>query len=72
MLRRWAVDGVGSAPAWGGAWASASKKRSMGLGTAARGAVDGCSSVGRCTSLGVKEEERGARNGGLGGGGRVL
>ena len=28
-----------------------------------RGAVDG---VGRCTGIGVKEEERGARNGGVG------
>ena len=27
------------------------------------GAVDGCSGMGRCTSVGVEEEERGARNG---------
>ena len=72
VLRRRAVDGVGSAPAWGGARASALKKRSAGLGTVARGAVDGCSSVGQCTGVGVEEEERGARNGGAGGGGRVL
>ena len=64
VLRRRAVDGVGSAPAWGGARASTSKKRSTGLGMAAWGAVDGCSGVGRCTGLGVEEEERGARNGG--------
>jgi len=61
MLQRGAVDGGGSALAWGGAWASASKKRSAGLGTAARGAVDGCSGVGRCTGVGVEEEERGER-----------
>ena len=30
------------APVWGGARASASKKRSAGLGMAAQGAVDGC------------------------------
>ena len=60
------------APAWGDARASASKKRSAGLGTAALGAVDGCSSMGRCTGVNVEEEERGARNGGAGGGGRVL
>ena len=63
VLRRGAVDGVGSAPAWGGAWASASNKRSDGLGTAARGAVDGCSGVGRCMGVDVEEDERGARNG---------
>ena len=61
VLRHRAVDGVGSAPAWGGARASALKKRSAGLGTAARGAVDGCSGVGRCTGVGVEEEERGER-----------
>jgi hypothetical protein len=72
VLWRRAVDGVGSAPAWGGAQASASKKRSVGLGTVAWGAVDGCSGMGRCTGLGVEEEERGARNGGAGGSGRVL
>ena len=63
VLRRGTVDGVGSAPAWGGARASASKKRSAGLGTAVRGAVDGCSGVGRCTGVGVEEEECGAGNG---------
>ena len=68
VLQRLAVDGVGSALAWGGAWALASKKRSAGLGTTARGAVDGCSGVGRCMGLGVEEEERGARNSGTGGG----
>ena len=31
-----------------------------------------CSGVGRCTGVGVEEEERWARNGGAGGGGRVL
>ena len=72
VLRCRAVDGVGSASAWGGARASASKKRSTGLGTVARGAVDGCSGVGKCTGLGVEEEECGARNDGVGGGGRVL
>ena len=61
MLRRGAVDGVGSALAWGGARASASKKRSAGLGTAAQGAVDSCSGMGRCTGVGVEEEERGER-----------
>ena len=64
--RRGECSGVGRwtvALAWGGAWASASKKRSAGLGTAARGAVDGCSGVGRCTGVGVEEEEHGARNG---------
>jgi hypothetical protein len=34
--------------------------------------VDGCSGMGQCTGLGVEEEERGARNGGAGGSGRVL
>ena len=63
MLRHRVVDGVGSAPAWGGARASASKKRSTGLGTAARGAVDGCSDVGRCMGVDVEEEECGAGNG---------
>ena len=63
VLRHRAVDGVGSAPAWGGARASASKKRSAGMGTAARGALDGCSGVGRCMGVGVEEEERGAGNG---------
>ena len=63
VLRRRAVDGVGSAPAWGGARASASKKRSAGLGMAARGAVDGCSDMGQCTGIGVEEKERGAGNG---------
>ena len=63
VLRRWVVDGVGSAPMWGGARASASKKRGAGLGMAARGAVDGCSGVGRCTGVGVEEEECGAGNG---------
>ena len=72
MLRRRAVDGLGSALAWGGARVSASKKRSAGLGTAARGTVDGCSNVGQCMGLGVEEEERGAGNGSAGGGGRVL
>ena len=72
VLRRGAVDGMGSAPAWGGARASTSKKRSVGLGTVVRGAVDGCSGMGRCTGLGVEEEEHGARNGGAGGDGRVL
>ena len=72
VLWRLAVDGVGSALVWGDARASASKKRSTGLGTAARGAVDGCSGVGRRTGLGVEEEEHGARNGDVGGGGRVL
>ena len=57
VLRRLAVDGVGSAPAWGGAWAPASEKRSAWLGTAARGMVDGCSGMGRCTGVGIKEEE---------------
>ena len=33
VLRRGVVDGVGSAPVWGGARASVSKKRSAGLGT---------------------------------------
>ena len=33
VLRRGAVNGVGSAPAWGSERASASKKRSAGLGT---------------------------------------
>ena len=63
VLRCRAVDGVGSAPAWGGARASTSKKRSAGLGTAGRGAVDGCSGIGRCIGIGVEEEERGAVNG---------
>ena len=63
MLQHGAVDDVGSAPAWGGARASASKKRSAGLGTVARGAVDGCSGMGRCTGIGVEEEERKAGNG---------
>ena len=54
------------APAWGGARASASKKRSAGLGTAAWGSVDGSSGVGQCTGVGVEEEERGAGNGGTG------
>ena len=31
-----------------------------------------CSGVGQCTGVGVEEEERGAGNGGMGGGGRVL
>ena len=62
-LRCLTVDGVGSAPAWGGARASASKNRSARLGTAARGAVDGCFGVGRCTGVGVEEEECGAGNG---------
>ena len=38
------------------------------------GAIDGvgqCSDVGRCMGVGVEEEERGARNGDAGGGGRV-
>ena len=48
---------------WGSARASASKKRSAGLGTVARGAVDRCSGVGRCIGVGVEEEERVARNG---------
>ena len=61
VLRRLAVDGVGSAPAWGGAGVSASKKRSVGLGTVARGRVDGCSGVGRCMGVGVEEEECGER-----------
>jgi len=61
VLRRRAVDSVGSAPAWGGAWASASKKRSTRLGTAAWAAVDGCSGMGQCTGVGVEEEERGER-----------
>jgi len=30
-----------------------------------------CFGVGWCTGVGVEEEERGARNGGVGGGGRV-
>ena len=72
VLRRRAVDGVGSAPACGGARASVSKNKSAGLGTVARGAVDGCADVGQCTGLGVEEEERGARNSGAGGGGWVL
>ena len=72
MLRCLAVDDVGSALVWGAARTSASKKRSAGLGTAARGEVDGCSGMGRCTGVGVEEEEHGARNGGAGGGGRVL
>ena len=63
VLRLGAVDGVGSAPAWGGARASASKKRSAWLGTATRGPVDGCSGVGQCTGVGIEEEERGAGNG---------
>ena len=62
VLRRGAVDGMGSAPAWGGARASASKKRGVGLGTVARGAVDRCSGMGRCTGVGVEEEERRAGN----------
>ena len=33
VLRCGVVDSVGSAPGWGGARASASKKRSTGLGT---------------------------------------
>jgi len=37
VLRSGAVDGVGSAPVWGGARASTLKKRSAGLGTAAWG-----------------------------------
>ena len=37
VLQRGAVDGVGSAPAWGGARVSASKKRSAGLGTVGAG-----------------------------------
>ena len=61
VLWRRAVDGVGSAPTWGGARASASKNRSAGLGMAARGAVDGCFGVGRCTGVDVEEEERGER-----------
>ena len=63
VLRRGAVDDVGSAPAWGGARASTSKKRSAWLGTATRGPVDGCSGVGQCTGVGIEEEERGAGNG---------
>ena len=63
---------VGSAPTWGGARASASKKRSVWLGTAARGLVDECSGVRRCTGVGVEEEERMTRNGGAGAGGWVL
>ncbi|XP_066354373.1 uncharacterized protein [Miscanthus floridulus] len=66
VLRCWAVDGVGSAPVWGGARASASKKRSAGLETAVRGVVDGCSGVGQCIGFGIEEEERGAGNGGAG------
>ena len=38
------------------------------LGSGRRGE---CSGVGRCTGVGVEEEERGARNGGAGRGGRV-
>ena len=49
---------VGSAPAWDSAHASASKKRSAWLGTVAWGPVNGCSGVGRCTGIGVEEEER--------------
>ena len=41
------------APAWGGAWASASKKRSAGLGTAAWGMVDGCAGNGGARRRGV-------------------
>ena len=61
MLQRGAVDGVGSALAWGGARASALKKRSAWLGTATRRLVDGCSGVGRCTGVSVEEEEHGER-----------
>ena len=39
---------------------------------AAQGVVDGCSGVGRCTGVGVEEEERGAGNDGAGGGGWLL
>ena len=63
VLLHGAVDDVGSASAWGGARASTSKKRSVGLGTAAQGVVDGCFDMGQCTGIGVEEKERGAGNG---------
>ena len=43
----------GGTPAWGGARASTSKKRSVGLGTAALGAVDECvGNGGACRRMG--------------------
>jgi len=55
VLWHGAVDGVG------GARASASKKRSMGLGTAARGAVDGCAGNGGARRRGVVFRRCGGR-----------
>ena len=41
-----------------------------GAPTSGSGRRGECSGVGRCTGLGVEEEERGAGNGGAGGGGQ--
>ena len=50
----WGSDPArGGAPAWGGARAAASKKRSVGLGTVARGTVDGCAGNGGARRHGV-------------------
>ena len=46
------MDGMGFAPVWGGARASASKKRSM-------GAVDGCSGVGGARASASKKRSAG-------------
>ena len=61
VLRHRAVDDMGSAPAWGGARAAASKKRSAGLGTAALAAEDGCVGNGGARRRGVVLCRRGGR-----------
>ena len=65
VLRHGAVDGVAGAGAEltgmhrGDARASASKKRSVGLGTAVRGMVDGCAGGGGARRCEVVLQRRG-------------